>query len=531
MGRSNKHIMNREFNINKKAHPEFPNAMFLTDAIFSHYRNLLQNPIIMEDMTYQKYQDLLHECDIEKDKIINHHTLLKEKINESLSKEKNLNEKDPRNMYLRESFHSKLKFEKKDPDYSILGIEKFLATRLDFFLTSKEQIKELFDSESIDPEPYNTTFKDNTGSKRCDHTLLFNLAILLTKNKVSNTPLPYPILNPYINEFKESFINPDEKPQNGNEEFVNLYNKLTDFCEENLKQSQSKQGWSIFSDECLLFFCADRKCHTCDDYDSFFTKFIEYLKSERHFIRSIYKDQKYDFVKLFLGLIDCNPNANKEKWTTDIRKYYTNMINEYSSLRCRIESLSTELYNKYCEYIPMLLDEATCFDNMTINNTLQETTQFVLNVLANTSVTDSSLLFTRYTTIVGNLSDANNLYKLIELLYNICMPADDNLTVLATNIFIRESKLTVFEYSNISENELTDLLASCSCPCSLAALEDLMVFLSYYACDENDWKFVCSLVACQRTNPDWFNRFYAIIQSLRGASFKTYREVKSFLYD
>lgn len=343
--------------------------------------------------------------------------------------------------------------------------------------------------------------------------------------------MPYPILNPYINEFKESFINPDEKSQNRNEEFVNLYNQLIDFYEENLKQSQNKQEWSFFSEECLLFFCADRKCHIYDDYDSFFTKVITYLENERKFILSIYKDQKYDFVKLFLGLIDCNPNANKEKWTMDIKEYYTNMINEYSSLRFRIKSLSTELYNKYCEYIPILLDEATCFDNMTINNTLQETAQFVLNVLANTSVTDSSLLFTRYTTIVDNLSDANNLYKLIELLYNICMPADDNLTDLATNIFIRESKLTVFEYSNISENELTDLLASCSCPCSLAALEDLMIFLSYYACDENDWKFVCSLVACQRTNPDWFNRFYAIIQSLRGASFKTYREVKAFLYD
>ncbi len=530
MARSNEHIMNREFNINQKAHPEFPNAMFLTDAIFSHYRNLLQNPIIMEDMTYQKYQDLLHECDIEKDKIINHHTLLKEKINESLSKEKNLNEKDPRNMYLKESFH-KLNFKKKDPGYSIIGIEKFLARKLKFSLTSEKRIKKLFDSESIDLRPYNTTFKDNTSPRCSDHTLLFNLAVLLTKNEVSKTPLPYPILNPDINEFKESFINPDEKPQNRNEEFVNLYNQLIDFYEENLKQSQNKQGWSFFSEECLLFFCADRKCHICDDYDSFFTKVITYLENERKFILSIYKDQKYDFVKLFLGLIDCNPNANKEKWTMDIKEYYTNMINEYSSLRFRIKSLSTELYNKYCEYIPMLLDEATCFDNMTINNTLQETTQFVLNVLANTSVTDNSLLFTRYTTIVDNLSDANNLYKLIELLYNICMPADDNLTDLATNIFIRESKLTVFEYSNISENGLTDLLASCSCPCSLAALEDLMIFLSYYACDENDWKFVCSLVACQRTNPDWFNRFYAIIQSLRGATFKTYREVKAFLYD
>lgn len=503
MARKSEHNIRRKLNDCDRSHNSF---ITITDAIFNSYMVLLNDPLITEDIAYQEYQKLLLICERKKERVLKHQSNIKKGLLQSSLTED----------YLKEDFHSKLIFKEKRQEYLITDIEKFLAYQIKFSITSENIISSIFDIDILYDKLDIATFKDNASNSCSDKIVLFNLAMLLIVNKTSDTPFPYPILDKcYTDE-----LNYSETFSDLTEELLFLYGKLNNFY----KEKGFKSIYTIFSEECILLFLADRKkTHALHNYCIFCKNAIEYLKYERKYLLKQIKLQKYNFVKLFLPLIGMDMNDNKEHWSVDIKKYYKNIIHEYESLCDDINACSTKLYNLYCHHLSKLLDKDNNLEHSLLINDLQETVHVILNALAESDIEDKSLLYIRYVTILSNLTPANNLHKFIELLYNICAPDNDNITDLAINIFAREYDSTVFEYSQIPENELINLLNSCYCSLSMA--EDIMRFFSIYICNEDDWTFICSLLACQNHNPDWFSRFYEIIRNIRGISFKDFNSI------
>lgn len=500
MGRKSEHNISRKLFNYKQSH----NYITARDALFKSYMCLLHDPIITEDITYQKYQKLLADCENKKNLLLEHHANINKGLpHSSLTEE-----------YLSSKFHSKLEHKEKPPQYSIIDIELFLANRINFSFTSEAKIADIFDIELINKDLNINTFKDNANNSCSDKIVLFNLAILLIVNKTSDTPFPYPILNEcYVNElnYNKTFSEPTK-------ELIFLYNTLS--------QIDFKKAYNILSKECILLFLADKSMYPLQSYDQFFKIAIVYLEKERKYFLTKLKLQKYDLTKLFLSLIGIVADNDKLKWSTQIRKYYNNVINDLKSLRSEIDIRSTELFDTYCQALPTLLNIDNYRYDLLSDNLLQETAHFVLDVLRECCIEDKSLLYTRYVTILSNLTHTNDLDRFIELLYNICVPDDDNITDLAINIFTREYTPTVLEYSYIPENELINLLNVCHCSLSMA--EDIMVFFSNYICDEDDWELICSLLSCQNDNPDWFNRFYEILRNIRGTSFKDFYSILEY---
>lgn len=497
MARKSEHKISRKLYNYDQSH----NCITATDAMFKSYMSLLQDPLITESITYQNYQKLLPDCENKKRLLLEHHANIRKGLpHSSLTEE-----------YLHSNIHSKLECKENPLRYSIIDIEIFLANQINFPFTSKSKISNIFDINLIDKDLGITTFKDNANDSRSDKIVLFNLAMLLIVNKTSDTPFPYPILNEcYANElnYSETFSEPTK-------ELIFLYNTLS--------QMDFKRTYNLLSKECILLFLADKSMYPLQNYDQFCKIAIEYLEYERKFFLTNLKLQKYDFIKSFLSLIGIVADNDKLKWSTQIRKYYNDVINDFKSLRSEIDTRSTELFDTYCQALPALLNIDNYIDDLSLDNALQETAHFVSDVLKECCIEDKSLLYTRYVTILSNLTHTNDLYRFIELLYNICVPDDDNITDLAINIFTREYNPTVLEYLYVPENELINLLNVCHCSLSMA--EDIMLFFSNYICNENDWEFVCSLLTCQNNNPDWFNRFYDIIRNVRGASFKDFNSI------
>lgn len=497
MARKSEHKISRKLYDYDQSH----DCITATDAMFKSYISLLQNPLITESIAYHNYQKLLSNCENKKNLLLEQHTNIIKGLPQSSLAEK----------YLDSKIHTKLDCRKKPLRYSVIDIEIFLANQINFSFTSESEISNIFDVNLIYETLCIATFKDNANDSCSDKIILFNLAMLLIINKISNTPFPYPILNEcYANElnYSETFSEPTK-------ELIFLYNTLS--------QMDFKRTYTLLSKECILLFLADKSMYTLQNYDQFCKIAIEYLEYERKFFLTNLKSQKYDFIKSFLSLIGIVADNDKLKWSTQIRKYYNDVINDFKSLRSEIDTRSTELFDTYCQALPALLNIDNYKDDLSLDNALQETALFISDVLKECCIEDKSLLYTRYVTILSNLTHTNDLYRFIELLYNICVPDDDNITDLAINIFTREYNPTILEYLYVPENELINLLNVCHC--SLGMAEDIMLFFSNYICNEDDWEFICSLLTCQNNNPDWFNRFYEIIRNIRGTLFKDFNSI------
>ena len=98
--------------------------------------------------------------------------------------------------------------------------------------------------------------------------------------------------------------------------------------------------------------------------------------------------QKYDFIKSFLSLIGIVADNHKLKWSTQIRKYYNDVINDFKSLRSEIDTRSTELFDTYCQALPALLNIDNYIDDLSLDNALQETAHFVSDVLKECCIED-----------------------------------------------------------------------------------------------------------------------------------------------
>ena len=499
MARKSEHNISRILNGYDKSHNGIP----ATYAMFRSYMALLHDPLITENITYQNYQKLLPDCENKKSKLLEHHARIAKGLPQSFLTEE----------YLHSNILSKLECTEKPLRYSIIDIEIFLSNQINFSFTSKPKIADIFDINLIgnDSDLGIITFKDNANNLCSDKIVLFNLAVLLVVNKKSDTPFPYPILNEHyadVLNYSETFSEPTD-------ELKFLYNTLS--------KLDFKRPQTIFSKECILLFLAYNNIYNMNNYDQFCKNAINYLECERKFLLDKLKLQEYDFIKSFLSLIGIVTDNNKLKWSASIRKYYKNVIKDFNFLRSEIKIRSKELFDTYCWELPNLLYRDNHIDNSELEESFQVTAYSVLDILKENCIEDKSLLYTRYITILCNLPHTNDLSKFIEILYNICVPADDNITDLATNIFTHEYPLSVFEYSYMPENELPNLLNVCQC--SLTMAEDIMLFFSHYICNEDDWKFVCSLLSCQNDNPDWFNRFYDIIRSIRGVIFKEFNSI------